>query len=403
MKKEFNLQEEFKNLDFKSKKLEDRFKKSIEILSEQPDKSIWLASGSRSEAKAIYRMLGNEKTDIQEILRSHKESTKARISGMPVILAIQDTMCVNYNGHTKTKGMGYNCEKFLGINVHSCLAVTPEGLILGLLDQLSYSRPESKNNSASHDIKKLRPIEEKESYRWLKAMENGTADIPEGTKIINICDRESDIYELFDKAEKTNKAFLIRAAYNRMTSDNEKVLDEIKKENPIGETKVVIPRDSRKNIKEREAILKVSYRNFDIKRPNVRAKDKHLSPYVNINVIYIKEHQEDENIEPIEWILATNEPIESAEDALKMVGYYVQRWKIERFHYTLKSGCKIEKIQERSVEKIFLLILMYSIISVRILNMTYLARICPEEKCDIILSEEEWKLLYCVANKKNST
>ena len=400
---EFNLQEEFEGLDFKSKRLEERFKKTIEKLSEKPDQSIWLASGSRSEAKAVYRMLGNDKTNDREVLRVHRESTKKRLSKNPVILAVQDTMGVNYHGHKKTEGMGYNCEQTLGINVHSCLAVTPEGLVLGLLEQKSYTRPERKDDSASHDKKKLRPIEEKESFRWLKTMETSTKDMPEGVKIIHICDREGDMYELFEKALKTSQSFLIRVVHNRMTMDNEKVIDAIKKEKPIGEAKVIIPRDSRKNIKERNALLEVSYKNFDIKKSKVRAGSKHLSPCVNMNVIYIKEKQKDKSIEPIEWILATNEPIESVEDALEMVGYYIQRWKIERFHYTLKSGCKIEKIQERSVEKIFLLIMMYSIISARILHITYLARVCPDEECSIILNDEEWKLLYCVANKKNRT
>jgi hypothetical protein len=56
----------------------------------------------------------------------------------------------------------------------------------------------------------------------------------------------------------------------------------------------------------------------------------------------------------------------------------MQRWKIERFHYVLKSGCAIEKLQERSIEKTTTLILMYSIIAVMILNMTYAARLTPE-------------------------
>jgi len=70
-----------------------------------------------------------------------------------------------------------------------------------------------------------------------------------------------------------------------------------------------------------------------------------------MHVIYVKEQQTDDAIDPVEWILATDEAISSADDAFEKVGYYIQRWKIERFHYVLKSGCNIEKIQQRALIK----------------------------------------------------
>jgi hypothetical protein len=77
----------------------------------------------------------------------------------------------------------------------------------------------------------------------------------------------------------------------------------------------------------------------------------------------------------------------------------MQRWKIERFHYVLKSGCAIEKLQERSIDKTMTLILMYSIIAVTILNMAYAARLMPCLPCSLLLEKDEWKLLYCMANE----
>jgi hypothetical protein len=65
----------------------------------------------------------------------------------------------------------------------------------------------------------------------------------------------------------------------------------------------------------------------------------------------------------------------------------------------LKSGCAIEKLPERSIDKTTALILMYSIIAVMILNTTYAAQLTPELPCSLLLGEKEWKLLYCVANK----
>ena len=78
--------------------------------------------------------------------------------------------------------------------------VVADGLVLGVLDQSKYNRKEPKDTTASHESKKVRPIEEKESYRWLETLERSTADIPEGVRVITVCDREGDMYELFAKA-----------------------------------------------------------------------------------------------------------------------------------------------------------------------------------------------------------
>ncbi|MDR2739724.1 MAG: hypothetical protein LBB68_07840 [Treponema sp.] len=57
------------------------------------------------------------------------------------------------------------------------------------------------------------------------------------------------------------------------------------------------------------------------------------------------------------------------------------------------------------MEKVKVLILMYSVIAVFIMNVTYIARIHPELPCTVLFEEEEWKILYCTAkqNEKSSS
>ena len=131
---ELHMREEFASLDFNSKRLEQRFIKTMETLARQPDKSIWFSSENRAEAKAIYRMLGNEELERGEILRTHREATVGRMARHGgTILAVQDTTSLNYNTQTKMEGIGYVCEQTLGANIHSRLAVTTDGLVLGAL------------------------------------------------------------------------------------------------------------------------------------------------------------------------------------------------------------------------------------------------------------------------------
>jgi hypothetical protein len=374
--KGFVISKEFESLDFNSKRLEKRFVQTLETLSRNPEQSIWGSCETRAETKAIYNLLGNNSFKEEEVKRCVRDATIKRIvENGKTILAVQDTTGINYAGHTKTEGMGYNCDKTLGINLHTCLAVTPDGIALGILDQMAYTRPEKKDESATDAVKKVRPIEEKESNRWLTTMETSCKNIPDDITVINVCDREGDMYELFEKAIVTERLFLIRIVQNRLTNENKKIIDTIRKEPSKGSVTVVVPRDSRRNIKAREATLDVSFMTFDVKNPHILSANKKLKD--NGNIIYVKERQINENISPIEWILATNEPVNDFEDAYQKVGYYIQRWKIERFHYVLKSGCKVEKIQERSYDKTTHLLLMYSFIAVMILNMTYIGRINP--------------------------
>ncbi|MDR2490568.1 MAG: hypothetical protein LBD20_04100 [Spirochaetaceae bacterium] len=136
-----------------------------------------------------------------------------------------------------------------------------------------------------------------------------------------------------------------------MTVDDQKILDEIRLNSVEGRQKVHIPRDTRKNIKGRDITLEIRYASFEIKKPEIKNKDKTLLPSLRVNVVYVKEEHPPEGVEPIEWFLMTNEEVTSVEAAYKKVAYYIQRWNIERFHYVLKSGCKIEERQERTMEK----------------------------------------------------
>ncbi|GHT83829.1 hypothetical protein FACS1894137_05980 [Spirochaetia bacterium] len=288
--------------------------------------------------------------------------------------------------------------------MHTCLAVTPEGIMLGVLDQYTYTRPEPKDKSKSHTDKKYIPIEEKESFRWLETMRKSNEGIPPEIRVINVCDREGDMYELFERAQETDRHFLIRIVHNRRTTEDTRLIDAIRAEAPCGTVAVAVPRDSRRNLKPREALLTIRYRGFEIKKPDILRANQELNKRVSMNVIYVREEvPEGAGYEPIEWFLATNEPVTSIEEAYEKVGYYLQRWKIERFHYVLKSGCKVEKLQERTLQKTEVLLLLYSIIAVCILNMTYLARVNPDLPCSILLEKDEWQLLYRTGNKSHET
>jgi hypothetical protein len=189
----FNMAEEFADVDFNEARLEKRLVRTMETLSKQPGNSIWASSENRAEAKAIYHMLGNAKFNRDAILKAHREGTVKRMADEPVILAVQDTTSVNYDSQRKIKGNGYISDKTMGVNIHTCLAVTPDGLVLGALDQMGYNRPEPREETLTKEQQKNRPIEEKESNRWLETMDTVGKSVGAETKVIHVCDREGDM------------------------------------------------------------------------------------------------------------------------------------------------------------------------------------------------------------------
>jgi hypothetical protein len=188
-------------------------------------------------------------------------------------------------------GNGYTSDKTMGVNIHSCLAVTPDGLVLGALDQTGYNREEPRNERLTREQEKNRPIEEKESNRWLETMERVSGSISLGTKVIQVCDREGDMYELFIKAIVNGWLFLIRVIQNRLAAGNGKILDKIRKKAVQGRITARIPRDSRRNIKGRDAVLMVRFALFEIKKPHILNKNKELPQTIGANVVYVKEEK----------------------------------------------------------------------------------------------------------------
>lgn len=123
-------------------------------------------------------------------------------------------------------------------------------------------------------------------------------------------------------------------------------------------------------------------------------------PPVTINAVMAREINAPEGVKPIEWILLTSLPIATAEACLQIVDWYLCRWQIEIFFKILKDGCKVEKLQLQTLDRLTNCIALYMIISWRILFMTMLGRACPNLPCTIVFSTEEWQTAYMVTYRK---
>ncbi len=194
---------------------------------------------------------------------------------------------------------------------------------------------------------------------------------------------------------RANSHLLIRAEHDRKVVDHpsKSLKAAIGQTEAAGEMKVEIPRA--KDCSVRIATLTIRYATFTIKAPT----NSQLQP-ISVNVIWAcEDNPSDEVVSPVSWLLLTTLPIECLSDAVRYVRWYSYRWLIERYHFTLKSGCGIEELQLETADRIERALATYSIVAWRLLWLTIDARVNPESPCDRVLETEEWQALYARIHK----
>lgn len=390
----------FRKMYIHSTRVLNRFINTLTTLSRSPGASIAAASANAAEAKAIYRLLQNPELNEENVMDCYRHETLRQMqqTGETVFLCVQDTTGISYVKHEKTVGLGeHNDKNSKGLLAHTALLMTTSGLPLGLLHQQIWARfPQPKQRKVS------RPYEEKENYKWTEAARASAAAVPANIKLVHIGDREADFFEFLHQLQEEGQSYVVRSVQNRITDvEGARLWDKTRSQPAAGEIRVSIPRDTRRNVAARETTLSVRFASDTVKVPDhLQQKNAGYQP-LSCTLIHVREETTPEGLEPIEWYLITNMVIADMEEAAEKVAWYVQRWKIERFHYILKSGCEVEKLQERHADRLKKLILFYSIIAVQIQQLTYLARQQPDTSCTDVMSDEEWKVLYRIAHKTN--
>lgn len=353
-----------------------------------------ICNGENAKTKAAYRFFDNPKIEMKDILKPHYDSTLSRIKEHKVVLAVQDTTGLDYSTHPATNDLGYLNKRKVGLIMHDTMAFTEDGAPLGLMDIQIWKR-DFKYFGKKAKRKQL-PIEEKESYKWLKSYQS-CEEFQEkcpNTTIVNVGDRESDIYEYF--VEKINSGtrteILVRSERTRVRKSNEGLIWEIlPQQEEMTQLNIHIGRSG--NRKARDAKLSVKVKRMNLIPP----KTKSDLPEIAVSCIYVKEIEYDETKvkKPLEWMLVTTVEVNDEETVRRVVDWYAKRWGIEIYHKTLKSGCKIEERQLGNADRIENCLAIDLIVAWRVYYLTKLGREVPELPCTVFFEDSEWKALVC--------
>lgn len=334
----------------KNKYLDERYKKIVSEMREKESAIINRFSKDRKEIVGASRFFNNENIDLSDLISLEYDFDKKIIKGKHV-LAIQDTTEVDFRNNKgklkeEDKDLGGICSGTgVGFFIHPTLVVEAEsGFPLSFSSIEIYSRDKDSKNKNERDYKKL-PIESKESYRWIKSTETSKKVLKEAEVITYITDREGDIYDLFDKVPEENNHIIIRLTHNRkLYKNNEKLFEELEKEEVKGRYTKKIQGDIRIQKEKREALLEVKYKKIKISVPLHHNNKENVSESVELTAIEVKEHQNADVSKGIHWRLITSHEIKNIDDAKRIINWYSLRWNIEElFRILKKQGLELEE------------------------------------------------------------
>ena len=410
--------QEFAGCELGNVLLNAQLVKIAENKGRQPSGSYARAcGGDRYALKGYYRLINNDSKQVSSdaLMGGHREETIRRMAEERTALIIQDTMDMNFSARWHCKGLGLigknqTGAESQGLKMHSRLAVNDQGMPLGVLGTHIYAAKPKPDLEGETD---KRPIEEKESYRWLQTYDDThsiSQRIPD-VHIVCVGDRESDIFELFDQRRRQGGAvdLLVRAKHNRCLLEEEaKLFEHMAQGKPGGRMSITVPRQREKKGKPskpgrpglpaRTAEAEVRFREVTIcapKTPLLRDKKP-----ITLYAVYLFEKNPPPGATQLKWLLLTTMDVRSVKQAMKCVRWYCLRWRIEEWHRVLKSGCGVLKHQNHSAESLARAISIDAVVAWRIMLLALLGRELPELPCDLLFNSWECEVLQLLAQKK---
>ena len=367
-----------------------------------------------SDLKRAYEFFANAKTSLTSVCEPYHLQTADHIKELPIVLAVGDTSYLDYKKIVEKReeygpiGNGGN-----GLILHSALAVNADnGQPMGLLWEKLWHREHlgetvkktKKQKKKQQAEARKRPIEEKESYKWIEAVKEiqklwQSAELDKiRPKIIHVFDREGDIAEVFEQVSQTiNTGVVVRAAHNRAIEESDSYLWQWLPDQPIKiEVAVKLPKTKKRS--ERTAKLAIRYAPIKLRSP-ARIKEQE---YLEVYGVYAVEIDSPEGCEPVEWMLLTTEPVTNHIEAQTILRWYTYRWRIEEYHKILKSGCKAESYRLAG-DSMQVLLGFLTQIAAQLLKMTYLNRTEPEAPASSVLDEVQISVLVAKSRKSVTT
>jgi hypothetical protein len=376
-------------------RLNKRLSRLVADLATRPESSLPQATVGWAATKAAYRFFDNPRLEPDDIRAAHRAAAEQRLPEAGTVLALQDTTQLDFSRHPATRGLGYLGDlKHNGLLAHSVLLASADGVPLGVVDQHVWRRDPTQYGKRQQ--RRHKATADKESQRWLDALQQAEQSVPPGRALLTVADREADFYDLFTAKRRPGHDLLIRAKGRRSVRHPARLLGPALRQSPArGQLSVALPRaDGRA---ARTATLTLRFGRFSINPPSTHPRRKGL-PAVTLTAVLAQEEEPPAGVPAVSWLLLTSLEVEALAQAAAVVRCYSRRWLVERFHFVLKSGCRVEQLQLEAADRLMRALATYSIVAWRLLWLTYEARQHPEASCAEVFGRQEWEVLHRAGN-----
>ncbi len=369
------------------KRRTDRLVQVADQMIQRPGGSIPQKLRKPADLQAFYRLMSCEKVTHGTILEPHRNVTisAAKESGQP-ILVLHDTTEFDYTTHESLDLGQIGCGTRRGYIVHNSLAVRADsGEPLGVLNQILHRRAKVRKGETQTQRRKRK---NRESLLWV----NGVKCVPAEKQFIDVCDRGADTFEFLRAEVDSGRRFVIRSCQNRCSyighgpvDESEEILlhDHVKTVEPIGHWQLHVTskkelrrgrgKEKKRRVKRHQRWANMAVSATPVNAWVTRSNRRNTKP-LPIWCLRVWEIDPPEGQERLDWILLTNEPIDSFEDAYRVVGWYEKRWIIEEFHKGLKTGCRIESLQFTDEQRLQPTIALLSVVALNLLRVRNASR-----------------------------
>ena len=360
---------------------------------DRPGAAIPAIFPARAERKAAYRLLSNGSVTMDHILEPHQATMVERCQLEGVVLAIQDTTSLNYQGHEATRGLvgigGGGSKGVRGLWAHVGLAVNAAGRPLGLFSlDATYCDGDGAESA---------------SVRWQRGLDRAQelARACPATRVVTVCDREADMWALFVKATSQGAALLVRARRSTRRS----VVVETGGKQDLWDHVAALPRVAGKTVEiaacggkrarpTRKAELDLRAGRVKLAAPLRRARSAGRREPLDVLAVTATEPNPPAGKEPLHWVLLTTEGSADAETAKTVVAWYERRWTIEEYFRVLKTGTRIEERRLDHADDLRKCLAFDAITACHVFDLQRMARDKPDTPADRVVADDEIVILY---------
>lgn len=350
------------------------------------------------EREGAYDFLESDAVKPSAVAEALFASTVERAKGEVFVYVVVDGSSLTLTDEDESKDFGPigspNCPA-RGLKVMNALAVTREGVPLGLLEQIYWARGPREDLTRAQAAKRnaSKPFEEKEPARFVEAATSARERLADtGVKTWTVIDREADNRDIILALNELGGLFTVRCHWDRATLGEDglrgpKLRDALRAEPLLGTYEIEVGRTGKRAA--REATIGVHAKCVDL---HFAARNGQPKESVRLWAVWLREHSAEKD--RLDWLLFTNAPVTTTEQAERIVESYRVRWRIEEFHRTWKQGeCNVEDAQLRSMDAMVKWATILAAVATRIERLKYLARHSPDRPATIELDEDEIEAL----------